>query len=60
MPLAALTVSGIINVFLNIFFVVAFKMTVDGWPAATVISNAFSAVLLMVSCAGPTQLSGLI
>lgn len=42
-PLCCLTLSGIINVVLNICFVVLFKMDVDGVAIATVISNIFSA-----------------
>ena len=45
-PLLALLVSGVLNVILNIFFVIALKMTVDGVAIATVISNAVSALLL--------------
>ena len=46
MPLLALSVSGVLNVILNIFFVIALKMTVDGVAIATVLSNAVSALLL--------------
>ena len=47
-PLKALAVSGILNVLLNLFFVIVLKMTVNGVAIATVISNAISAVLLFV------------
>lgn len=47
-PLIALTGAGIINVILNIVFVVGFSMTVDGVALATVISNALSAAALYV------------
>lgn len=47
-PLMALAVSGIINVVLNLFFVVVLKMTVNGVAIATVIANAISSVLLFV------------
>lgn len=47
-PLLCLTVSGIINVGLNLFFVLVVKMTVDGVATATVISNAISSILLFV------------
>lgn len=47
-PLAILAVSGVINVVLNLFFVIVLKMTVDGVAIATVISNAVSAVVLFV------------
>lgn len=45
-PLAALTVSGVLNVILNLFFVIVLGMTVDGVAVATVISNAVSAAIL--------------
>jgi len=47
-PLIALTISGILNVFLNLFFVIIVGMNVDGVAVATVISNAVSAVFLFV------------
>lgn len=46
-PLKALTMSGILNVLLNLFFVIVFKMTVNGVAIATVLSNAFSSLLLL-------------
>lgn len=45
-PLQVLTLSGILNVLLNLFFVIALKMTVNGVAIATVISNLVSAVIL--------------
>lgn len=45
-PLAALAVSGALNVVLNLFFVIVLHMTVNGVAIATVISNAVSSVLL--------------
>ena len=45
-PLMALTFSGILNVVLNLFFVIVLKMTVNGVAIATVISNAFSSAIL--------------
>lgn len=45
-PLIALTASGVLNVILNLFFVAALHMTVDGVATATVLSNAVSAVIL--------------
>ncbi len=45
-PLIALAASGVLNVVLNLFFVAVLHMTVNGVAIATVISNAFSAVLL--------------
>ena len=46
MPLLALTFSGVLNVILNLFFVIVLKMTVDGVAWATVIANGVSAVIL--------------
>lgn len=45
-PLTALTASGVLNVALNLFFVAALHMTVDGVAIATVLSNAVSAAIL--------------
>ena len=45
-PLAALAVSGVLNVLLNLFFVIALHMTVEGVAIATVTANAVSALLL--------------
>lgn len=47
-PLKALAVSGILNVLLNLFFVIVLKMTVNGVAIATVISNLISSVLLFI------------
>lgn len=47
-PLLALCLSGLLNVLLNVLFVVAFHRTVDGVAAATVISNGISSLILMV------------
>ena len=47
-PLQTLAFSGILNVLLNLFFVIALHMTVNGVATATVISNAISSVLLFV------------
>ena len=46
-PLIALTFSGVLNVVLNLFFVIVLKMTVNGVAIATVISNAVSSLLLL-------------
>lgn len=48
-PLLFLTIAGIINVILNVFFVVFLKMTVDGVALATIISQAISAVLVVIA-----------
>ncbi len=45
-PLVYLAISGGINVILNIVFIVAFKMTVDGVAWATVISQFTGAVMV--------------
>lgn len=46
-PLIYLMISGIINVALNIFFVIVLHMTVDGVALATIISQAISAILVV-------------
>ena len=46
-PMYYLMISGAINVVLNIFFVLAFNMDVDGVALATVISQLISCVLIM-------------
>ncbi len=48
MPFIALVISGIINVGLNIFFVVFMNRTVDGVATATVISNMISGIILLL------------
>lgn len=45
-PLAALAASGVLNVLLNLFFVIVLKMNVNGVAIATVISNAISSAIL--------------
>ena len=45
-PLVALTVSGVLNVLLNLFFVAVLHMTVNGVVIATVISNGVSSLVL--------------
>lgn len=47
-PLVALTISGILNVVLNLFFVAVLNMSVSGVAIATVISNVVSSVILLV------------
>lgn len=46
-PFIALTLSGIANVFLNIIFVMIFKLGVSGVAIATVLSTMFSAILII-------------
>ncbi len=47
-PLYIAIISGLINVVLNIFFVAACHMSVDGVAAATVISQYFSAAAVVI------------
>ena len=47
-PLKALAASGVLNVVLNLFFVVVLKMTVNGVAIATVLANVVSSMLLLV------------
>ena len=47
-PLKALAASGVLNVILNLFFVVVLKMTVNGVAIATVLANVVSSMLLLV------------
>ena len=47
-PLVAMGFSGILNVFLNLFFVLVLKMSVDGVAIATAISNLVSAFYMML------------
>lgn len=45
-PLVALAVSGVLNVLLNLFFVVVLHMTVNGVAIATLLSNTVSSGIL--------------
>ena len=45
-PLAALAISGILNVIFNLLFVLGFGMDVDGVATATVLSNLISSAIL--------------
>lgn len=47
-PLIILLAAGVINVLLNVFFVVVFKLNVAGVALATVISQGLSAVAVMI------------
>ena len=47
-PLYILFVAGLINVVLNLIFVICFKMDVAGVAVATVISQSFSAVVIVI------------
>ena len=48
LPFIALVASGIVNVGMNIFFVLVLHRTVDGVATATVISNLLSSIILLV------------
>lgn len=47
-PLLCLLVSGIINLLLNLFFVIVCHMSVEGVAIATVVSNAVSSALVVL------------
>ncbi len=47
-PFIILVISGLLNVVLNIFFVIVFHMDVAGVALATIISNALSAILITI------------
>ena len=47
-PLTYLTVSGVVNVALNLLFVIVFHMGVSGVALATIIAQIISAVLVML------------
>lgn len=47
-PLILLAITGTLNVILNIFFVIAFKMGVAGVALATIISSAISAISVVI------------
>ena len=58
-PLYFLTIAGVVNVVLNLIFVVFFHMSVAGVALATIISQAVSAVLVvrsLMAMDGPTRL----
>lgn len=55
LPLLALSLSGVLNVALNLFFVIVLGMTVDGVALATVLSNAVSALILFRHLCATTQ-----
>ncbi len=58
-PLICLAISGVVNVVLNLVFVIVFNMSVAGVALATVISQALSAVmvvLILIHEEGPLHL----
>lgn len=56
MPLKALAVSGVMNILLNLFFVIVLHMTVNGVAIATVISNLISSMILLIKLLRTDQL----
>ncbi|MBR2189152.1 MAG: MATE family efflux transporter [Eubacterium sp.] len=48
-PLYYLTISGLLNVILNLLFVIVLKMNVAGVALATIISQGVSAVLVLIN-----------
>ena len=48
-PFYYLTISGVFNILLNLLFVIVFKMDVAGVAISTVISQAISATLIVIS-----------
>ena len=50
-PLLALVISGVLNVVLNLFFVLGFGMDVDGVATATVLSNLVSSANIIIQSA---------
>lgn len=59
-PLYYLTIAGIVNVVLNLVFVILFHLSVAGVALATIISQAISALLVtraLMRMEGPTRLS---
>lgn len=48
-PLIYLAVAGVINVLLNLFFVIVLEMTASGVALATVLSQAISATLVLIA-----------
>lgn len=59
-PLYYLSIAGVLNILLNLIFVILFHMSVAGVALATIISQAVSAVLIvlaLMSMDGPTHLN---
>ncbi len=54
-PLIYLTISGVVNVVFNVFFVVLFHMDVAGVALATAISQVLSAILVLSALAKRTD-----
>ena len=47
-PFIILTIAGILNVFLNLFFVIVFHLDVLGVALATIMSQLFSAIVIII------------
>ena len=47
-PLYFLIISGIVNIVLNLFFVIVLKMSVDGVAIATIIAQYISAIMMIL------------
>lgn len=54
-PLIFLTIAGIVNVVLNLIFVIVFHMSVEGVALATAISQFVAAALIVVSVIDPSS-----
>lgn len=48
-PLLFLSIAGVVNVLLNLFFVIKLEMHVEGVALATIISQAVSAILVLIA-----------
>jgi len=55
MPLYFLAIAGVVNVVLNLIFVIVFKMDVAGVALATVISQVVSAAMIVICLARETD-----
>ncbi len=58
-PLIFLTIAGIVNVILNLIFVIVFHMSVDGVALATAISQFVAAALIVISVMDSSSPCGL-
>lgn len=54
-PMVIMAVSGVVNVVLNLVFVICFKMTVDGVALATIISKYVAAVWVVIILFNPND-----
>lgn len=58
-PLQALAISGVLNVLLNLFFVLVLHMTVNGVAIATVIANVVSSIILLIKLINTDSVIGI-